>query len=199
MKNQLEILFGSRERWRVIKFFLLNGKGEFSAKEIIDKNKLSLKEANSVLTQAAKSQFLFSHSKQGKKLFSLNEKFPFLDELKGLVVRSNVFPQCESLDKIKNLGDVKLAIISGSFINYPKAKTDLLIVGDSLSQARIKHLLEDLEAEMGRELNYSIMTLAEFKYRANMFDRFILEMIESPHEVVVNKLGQLLNEIRRNR
>ena len=199
MKNQLEILFGTRERWRVIKFFLLNGKGEFSAKEIIDKNKLNLKEANLVFSQAVKSQFLLSHSKQGKKFFSLNEKFPFLEELKGLVVRSNVFPQCESLEKIKNLGDVKLAIISGSFINYLKAKTDLLIVGDSLSQARIKHLLEDLEAEMGRELNYSIMTLAEFKYRANMFDRFILEMVESPHEVVVNKLGQFLNELRRNR
>lgn len=199
MKNQLEILFGTRERWRVIKFFLLNEKGEFSAKEIIDKNKLNLKEANLVLAQAVKSHFLSAHSKQGKKFFSLNDQFPFLDELKGLVVRSNVFPQCESLEKIKSLGDVKLAIISGSFINYLKAKTDLLVVGDSLSQARIKHLLEDLEAEMGRELNYSIMTLAEFKYRANMFDRFILEMLESPHEVVVNKLGPFLNEIRRNR
>lgn len=199
MKNQLEILFGSRERWRLIKFFLLNGKGEFFAKEIIDKNKLVLKEATLVLAQLTKSQFLLSSSKQGKKIYSLNKEFPFLEELKNLVVRSNVFPQCESLEKIKGLGDVKLAIISGSFINYPKAKTDLLIVGDTLSQARIKHLLEDLEAEMGRELNYSIMTLAEFKYRANMFDRFILEMLESPHEVVVNKMTQLLSELRRNR
>lgn len=199
MKNQLEILFGSRERWRLIKFFLLNSKGEFFAKDLIEKNKLGLKEATLVLSQLAKSRFLAGRSKQGKKAYSLNKEFPFLEELRNLVIRSNVFPQCESLEKIKNLGDVKLAIISGSFINYPRAKTDLLIVGDALSQARVKHLLEDLEAEMGRELNYSIMTLAEFKYRANMFDRFILEMIESPHEVVVNKLVQLLNELRRNR
>ena len=199
MKNQLEILFGSRERWRLIKFFLLNSKGEFFAKDLIEKNKLGLKEATLVLSQLAKSRFLAGCSKQGKKAYSLNKEFPFLEELRNLVIRSNVFPQCESLEKIKNLGDVKLAIISGSFINYPRAKTDLLIVGDALSQARVKHLLEDLEAEMGRELNYSIMTLAEFKYRANMFDRFILEMIESPHEVVVNKLVQLLNELRRNR
>ena len=165
MKNQLEILFGSRERWRLIKFFLLNGKTEFLAKEIIEKNKLSLKEATLVLNQLAKSQFLTTHSKQGKKFFALNKEFPFLEELKNLVVRSNVFPQCESLEKIKSLGEVKLALISGAFINYPKSKTDLLIVGDALSQARVKHLLEDLEAEMGREVNYSIMTLAEFKPR----------------------------------
>ena len=91
---------------------------------------------------------------------------------------------------------MKLGIISGVFINNPKSKTDLLIVGDNVSQAKMKHLLEDLEAEMGREVNYSLMDSSEFKYRANMFDKFIMEIFESPHELVVNKMQKEIRQLK---
>ena len=77
-----------------------------------------------------------------------------------------------------------------------KAKTDLLIVGDNISKAKMKHLLEDLEAEMGREVNYSLMDSNEFKYRANMFDKFIMELLDSPHEIVVNKMQKELLQLK---
>jgi hypothetical protein len=100
------------------------------------------------------------------------------------------------LGKIRNLGNVKLGVISGVFINNPKSKTDSLIIGDNVSKAKMKHLLEDLEAEMGREVNYSLMDSAEFKYRINMFDKFIMDILESPHEIVVNKMQKELLQIK---
>ncbi len=100
---------------------------------------------------------------------------------------------------MKKLGDVKLAVVSGIFINYPKSKTDILIVADSVSKAKMKHLIEDLEAEMSREVNYSLMGFDEFKYRVNMFDKFIMELLEAPHEIIVNKIQGLLSNIQRGK
>jgi len=194
MKNSLEALFGSKERWRMIKLFLLNEQEKFTALELSKRNKVDGRKTVGILAQLQNAGFVSKRTQGKKKYFIINKKFPFFKELKDLVVRSNIYPQCENLGKIKNLGNIKLGLISGIFINEPKAKTDLLIVGDSISRAKMKHLLEDLEAEMGREINYSLMSAAEFKYRANMFDKFIMEILESPHEIVVNKM---VNEIHQ--
>ena len=195
MKEAIEFLFGSKARWRLIKFFLLNDSKEFNLKEITQRNKLDNREVNTILNHFVKAKFLLSKAQKKTKKFITNTEFTFYHELKGLIVKSNVYPQCESLGKIKSLGDVKLGLISGIFINFSKAKTDLLVVGDNISRAKMKHLLEDLEAEMGREINYSLMTLAEFKYRTNMFDKFVTEVLEGPHEIVVNKVPNLIREI----
>ena len=191
----MEMFFGCRSRWRIIKFFILNERVFLSAKEINQKNKLGAKESTAVLSQLIKAKFLLIKNLNKQKVFYLNPKFPFYAELKNLVIRSNVHPQCESLMKIEKLGDVKWAVISGAFINNQKSKTDLLVVGDLISKAKFKHLLDDLEAEIGREINYSLMTFQEFKYRVNMFDKFILEIVEDPHEIVVNKVPNLIKEL----
>jgi len=81
--------------------------------------------------------------------------------------------------------------MSGVFLNYPKGRADLLIVGDELSRAKLKHLLESLEAEVGKEINYSIMGSEEFKYRTDMLDKFIMEFLESPYEEIICKIPNL--------
>jgi hypothetical protein len=103
------------------------------------------------------------------------------------------------LSRVENLGDVQLALISGIFINNPKSKTDLLIVANNVSRAKMKHLLEELTAEMGREINYSLLTSEEFKYRVDMFDKFIMEIVGQPHELVINKVPGMLKEIKNNK
>jgi hypothetical protein len=195
MKNDLETLFGCRSRWRIIKFFILNDNSAMTANEIKTKNKLSASESSTVIGQLIKARFLFSRLKNKQKIYYLNSRYPFYQELKNLVIKSNVYPQCSSLRRVEKLGEVKLALVSGAFINYPRAKTDLLVVGDLISKAKFNHLLEELEAELGREINYSLLSFQEFKYRANMFDKFILEIFEEPHEIIVNKVPNLTKEI----
>jgi hypothetical protein len=193
MKNDLEELFGSKERWRLIKLFILNDEKKYTPRDIIKRNRMDGRKARGIIIQLVRAKFIKEIIKKGNKYYTINFEFPFFDGLKQLVVKSNVYPQCASLGKIRNLGNVKLGLVSGVFLDNPSAKADLLVVGDHISNAKMKHLLEDLEIELGREVNYSLMDLAEFKYRVNMFDKFILEFFEGPHEMVVNKVQ---NEIR---
>jgi len=52
--------------------------------------------------------------------------------------------------------------------------------------------------EIGKEINFVLMTMEEFKYRLNMLDKFILEFLEGPHEEIINKI-QGLRQLIANR
>lgn len=193
-------LLESRVRARLIKFFMLNDRREYSAQDVVRKNKMSSAQIARELHRFERMKMVLVRSKKGKRYYQTNADFIFYPELKNLVVKSNTMPECRSLSRIKSLGKVKLALISGVFLNYPKGRADLLIVGDEMSRAKIKHLLESLEAEVGKEINYSIMASDEFKYRTDMLDKFIMEFLEGPYDEIVNKVPNL-KEIanRRNK
>ena len=184
-------LFDSRVRSRLIKFFMLNDKHDYSLQDIIRKNKMSSIQTSRELHRFEKMKMVLVRMKKGKRYYETNTDFIFYPELKNLVVKSNTMPECRSLSRIKSLGKVKLALISGVFLNYPNGRADLLVVGDEMSRAKIKHLLESLEAEVGKEINYSIMGSDEFKYRTDMLDKFIMEFLEGPYEEIISKVPNL--------
>ncbi len=184
-------LLESRVRSRLIKFFMLNDKQEYSTQDIVRKNKMRTGQIARELHRFEKIKMVLVRTKKGKKYYQTNTDFIFYPELKNLVVKSNTVPECRSLGRIKGLGKVKLALISGVFLNYPKGRADLLIVGDEMSRAKMKHLLEGLEAEVGKEINYSIMGSEEFKYRTDMLDKFIMEFLENPYEEIICKVPNL--------
>lgn len=184
-------LFDSRARARLVKFFMLNDKEPYTLKEIVKKNQLTSQQVSRELVRMERMKMIVSRSKRGQRLYQTNRGFFFYPELRNLVIKSNTLPECRSLHRIKNLGKVRLALISGVFLNYPKGRADLLIVGDELSRAKMKHLFESLEAEVGKEINYSIMSSEEFKYRTDMLDKFIMEFLESPYEEIICKIPNL--------
>ena len=197
MRNNLEELFGSKERWRLIKLFVLNTDTSYAAKEIVKRNKMDGRKVRGIIQQFVKAGFLKEVKIKKKKYYRADKNFPFFDGLKQLVIRSNVYPQCANLGRIKKLGNVKLGLVSGVFSDNSEAKADLLIVGDHISNAKMNHLLSALEIELGREINYSLMDLNEFKYRVDMFDKFILEFFEGPHEILVNKVQNEIMQLKR--
>jgi hypothetical protein len=199
MSDFLEYLFGSKERARILRFFLQNPDGLYEFSEIIRKNMLVSQKAKSELASLKNLKFLIKRTKSGKNYYQLNQEFSFYPELKNLLAKSNTYPQCSSLGRIAKVGNIKLAVISGVFISYPKSKVDMVIVGENVSKARLKNLMDSLEAEIGKEINFVLMTMEEFKYRLNMLDKFILEFLEGPHEEVINKISGLKQLIARRK
>jgi hypothetical protein len=191
MSQILEILFGSRAKTRLLRFFLLNPENEYSFAEMVRKNMIRKIEAKREISGLKKIKFIQERIKKGKKFYIANADFPFYPELRNLMVKSNIYPQCQSLGKIKNVGDVKLALVSGVFLNYPKSKADMLLVANNVSRGKLKNLISNLEAEIGKEISYVMMTSDELKYRLNMMDRFILGFLESPHDEVINRIQGL--------
>lgn len=75
----------------------------------------------------------------------------------------------------------------------------MIIVGDAISKAKLKNLMNNLEAEIGKEISFVLMTMDEFKYRLNMLDKFVLEFLEGPHEELINKITGLKQFIAKRK
>ena len=191
MSDILESLFGSKEKMRLIRFFLLNPEQEYRFDEITKRNMLNFQKTKKELDTLKRIHFIMKRVRKGKIFYTLNQNFQFYPELKNLISKANIYPQSENLSKVKNIGNIRRAVISGAFINYPKSKADMILVGDGISRAKLRNLMNNLEAEIGKEIDFVLMTGDEFKYRLNMLDKFILDFLEGPHEEVINKIQGL--------
>jgi len=124
----------------------------------------------------------------GKSCYSLNPKFEFLADLKNLMLTPPPASLGRMEKRIAGLGRVKLALVSGVFLNKENV-ADILIVGDDVDRRKFKTFLKSLEAEIGTQIIYAIMDREEFNYRKAMFDRFVRLMLEGPHEVLIDRIG----------
>jgi len=127
--------------------------------------------------------------------YSLNPEFELLGELRNLILKSLPAEKNKIIKQILGIGRVKLAVVSGVFISENGGSdlydtvADLFIVGDDINKNKMKVFLASLEADVGKELKFTLMDTDEFQYRYGMFDRFIRVLLEGPHEKIINKLG----------
>lgn len=191
MSEILEVLFGSKVKARLLRFFLQNPDNEYPLGEITKKNLINKFQAKKEIHNLTGIKFIIERTKSGKKFYILNRSFPFYPELRSLIIKSNIYPQCKSLGKVKNIGEVKLAVASGIFLNYPRSKADMVLVANNVSRGKLKNLMKNMEAEIGKEISYVLMNNDEFKYRLNMMDRFLLDFLEGPHNEIINKIPRL--------
>lgn len=122
-----------------------------------------------------------------KKYFRVNKDFILYDELKSLIVKAQVLYEKDFVEKIKKTGKIRLLILTGFFANNPNSQVDLLIVGH-LNKDKFTDLIAGLEGELHREINYTIMEPKEFRYRLDMTDKFLINIIESKKIMVINEI-----------
>lgn len=201
MTDALERLFGSADRIKIIRLFYLNSKKVFINKDIARRAKvqnsslrreISLLEKTGFIKKAADS--VDSKTRAGRKRkvrvkgWMLNSAFPLLTPLKNLVLNVAPISRAEILKRLKNAGNVKLVILSGIFIQDDESRVDLLVVGDNLKQGVLEKEIAHIEALVGKELAYSVLTTQECTYRMGMYDKFIRDILDYPHEKILNKL-----------
>lgn len=119
--------------------------------------------------------------------YTVSSSFPFLTPLRALVTEIAIGKE-DVAARFKGTGTYKLIVVAGVFIDE-SSRVDILLVGDKLNRAGIERELRKLEAEIGKELSYSIMDSAEFDYRFGIYDKFVRDIIDYPHMVVLNKIN----------
>ncbi len=183
-----DVLFDSPIKVKLLKLFLYNPDKDFESK--IASKKLNLKSAlvNRNISSLAEIKFLSCKNSKGKKTFRVNRDFDFYNELKELIAKASPASKEKMLERLKSLGKIKLALLAGVFINSDTSRADLLIVGDNMKPVKFNNFMKKLEAEVGKEISYALMTTKEFHYRYDMYDRFIRDLLDFKHEKLINKL-----------
>lgn len=211
MDQILETLFESHAKVRLLRLFMQNPERAFSLPDIALLTQVKRAHAVSIVGKFLKiglvSQRLItvrpimapatpgSHAKPKKKrqsakkifVYQVNDAFSLFHELRDFILKSLSTSRIKLLQQIKRLGKIKLAIISGIFVNNENSRIDLLIVGDDIKGRAVEKFLIGLESELGKNVRYSIMDTDEFRYRLNMYDRFLRDVLETTHEKLLNK------------
>jgi len=184
----LEQLFDSPLKVKLLRLFLRNPEEKFTLKEISKRTKSDSRQCIAQIKKLLNIDFLEAQVRKKRKVYFVNPNFDFYNELRTLVLKSPSASKKKILSKLKKIGKIKLAVLSGVFVNLENARADMLIVGNYIKKKKLTRLIKDLEAEVGKEIDYVIMSPEEFQYRYDMYDRFLRDILERPHEKLINKL-----------
>lgn len=192
MKGPSEILnrlFGSISRVKVLRFFISNPETAYTFRELIVRLNLTQEIVRKEIFSLKNLSFIKSVKKDKNEKYFLNSSFLFLKSLKHLILSASPLSKDDLLEKLKKVGRCKIVVLSGILIQEDNdSKIDLLIVGDNLSKSSFTKILKNTEADMGREISYVLMSQKDFRYRLDIRDKFVREILESPHEVILDKL-----------
>lgn len=201
----LSKLFGSAVKVKVLKLFLFNADTPFDLHQISDRIKENSSKTRREISVLEKIKILkkrtffkqITKKVRGKKEhrkvktsgWVLNENFEYLIPLQTFMVTMNHLGPKDIVRKFSKAGNVKLIIISGVFIQEPESRVDILIVGDQMKKGLLESMIKNIEAEMGKEICYAIFETPDFQYRLGLYDKLVRDIMDSPHEKILNKLG----------
>jgi predicted transcriptional regulator len=196
----VEQLFGSKTRVKLLQLFYSNPNRPFYVREITRKIEEQINSVRRELSNLLSIGIITSDNTNNRLYYEVNQKYEYFEPLQTIFgsgvsakktsgsTKSNVIE-----DEFKALGKVELAIYTGQFTRDESAGVDLLIVGNINTNALDKFIAE-LEAKEGKELRYTMMTLADFKYRRQINDRFVAGILEAKKQVVVDKQNLIETE-----
>lgn len=201
----LEKIFGGVEKVKVMRLFLFNPQVPFDIDEIAKRTKIqnirARKEVKNLEKICLVKKKIFTKEIQRKRKntlikrktvgWILNEKFTFLHSLQNFLINITSSQHKEIVNKIKKVGSIKLLVLSGVFIQELDSRIDILIVGDKIRKSAILSVISDIESEVGREIRYSFFETTDFLYRLGVCDKLVRDILDYPHQKVINKIDLL--------
>jgi hypothetical protein len=174
-------ILGTPARVKIMRLFLLNRGKSFAAKDIAKRSRVAPEMARRELRLLASVDFI---KKRGVNWY-FNSQFKYGGEFEDLLLGGDTLSKETIIENFKKVGRVKLLIVSGIFIKNHDSRVDLLIVGDKMKRGKIEEGVKKIEAEVGGELSYAVFETKEFIYRLNMYDKLVRDIIDYPHEVIM--------------
>jgi hypothetical protein len=195
----LSKLLGGIPRVKIMRLFLLNEDVGFETADITDRCRISPAHSRRAVSQLAAMDLIIKRSfvkeltnpRSGKVTkkrvqgWFLNPSFPYINELRQLLVEGEFFKHSDIAKRFKPAGRIQLLVVSGIFIQDSESRLDLLIVGDNLKKNIIQKTVSVLESELGKELSYAVFETADFKYRVSMYDKLLRDVFDFPHEALI--------------
>lgn len=188
----IDALFGSKTRVKLLHLFLNNPGTPFYVREI---TRLIDEQINSVrreLSNMLNVGIITSDSADNKLYYEVNQRYEHYVPLRAIFGDEKTKPAQTAAARtadwhglIEQLKGVRIAVLGGVLVQGSLSKVDILLVGDEPA-TKLSRLIKTIEKTEGREINYSLMPYDEFYYRLSVKDRFITEILNGKHVVLVD-------------
>lgn len=189
MAIPLERLFGSRTRAKLLVLFTGGVRRPYYVREL---SRLVSERVNSIRREVENLRrigLLQTHLRAGKKFYTVNPAFPLLEELSRLAVKGGKNVTDQLFEGVRRIGHIRLVLLTGFFVQLKNAPTDILIVGD-VKPIPFRQFIDTVQEELGREINFTVMSVEEYEYRRKMNDHFLGEILRKHPVELVNTFVQ---------
>jgi predicted nucleotidyltransferase len=136
---------------------------------------------------------LLTVSRQGNQNhYQANANNPIFNELKAITQKTFGVVDIIKAALAPLLSQLNCAFIYGSVAQgteHAGSDIDLMLVGDDMSYSEVMELLAPAEKQLGRTINPTLYTVAEFTDRKNSHQPFITRVIEQPKLWLMGELG----------
>lgn len=209
----IEQLFGSKTRVKLLQLFFQNPNRSFYVREITRKIDEQINSVRRELANLLSIGLITSDTTNNRLYYEVDQSFEhylalasmFADKkIKSSKVEKSVkttkkdqiaeeaevVEQQNSKDpfvqELIKTGNIRLAVYSGQFTRENTVGVDIIVVGD-VNHSAIEHLISELEQTEKKDIKYVVFTPDEFKYRRQVNDRFVSNLMSAKKIVLIDK------------
>jgi len=202
----VEQLFGSKTRVKLLQLFYSNPNRSFYVREITRKIDEQINSVRRELANLLSIGIIASDTNNNRLYYEVNQAYEYYEPLVTIFGGGKVVtnPKTKKITKeavenpqlqeLKSLGNVELALYSGQFTRDETSGIDFMIVGD-VNQTKLNKFIDELEATEGKEIRYTVMPLSEYRYREQVKDRFLSNVLAAKKQVLIDQHNLLTKEV----
>jgi predicted nucleotidyltransferase len=164
----------SKARQRLLAYYFTNPTARHHLRDLAERLGIDPSNLSKELGRLEREGLFRSEVSGRQKYFELNRKYALFAEVRGIVEKTvGAVPLiAQTLRKIEGIGE---AFLYGSFAaNRQDAASDIdvLVIGRPAGHV-LAEAIDRLERQLGREINYTVMSRKEFESRGKRKDAFL--------------------------
>ncbi|MEK7452486.1 MAG: hypothetical protein AAB664_04045, partial [Patescibacteria group bacterium] len=162
----IEQMFGSKTRARLMSLFLQQPKEVFYVRELtrrieaqlnsVRRELKNLMDMGLILEKQSDRSRLTTTLAEKKKYYTANTDFILFDDLRSLFQKVQILLKQNLVQEIDSKGTIYYFAFTGRFVDAKDIQTDILIVGD-IKQSLLEEMIKKFELEIPYEINYTLM------------------------------------------
>jgi len=167
----------SQARRRLLAYYFTNPSARRHLRDLAGRLGVDPSNLSKELRRLERDGLFTSEISGRQKYFNLNRRYPLLPEVRRIVEKTlGAVPLLAQ--SLEGVGGIEEAYLYGSFARNQQdaaSDIDLLLIGSPQTNA-LAAALEILERQLGREINYTVLTRKEFQARRARRDAFLEEV-----------------------
>jgi predicted nucleotidyltransferase len=184
----------TKTQQRVLRVLFVQPDRSFYASELIRDAGTGSGAAQRELARLEQSGLVVTRRIGNQKHYQANAASPLYSELRNIVLKTVGLaePLRDALKPVAS--DIRAAFVYGSVAKATDQATsdiDLMVVSDSLSYGDVFSALDKVSRTLGRHVNPTVYSVAEFSKRAKNKTAFIARVLEGPKVWVIGTENDL--------
>lgn len=170
----------SKARQHLLAYYFTNPTARHHLRDLAERLSIDPSNLSKELGRLQREGLFRSEVSGRQKYFRLNREYPLFGEVRNIIAKTiGAVPLITQA--LKRIGEIDEAYLYGSFARNQQdtaSDIDVLVIGAPREEV-LAQVVQKLERQLGREVNYTVLTPKEFHSRRARKDAFLEDVWHS--------------------